>query len=150
MKTMNDEPEQLRREHMMGMTFKAIAEKYYMDQRTAKRYVEMNLPLSELEHRSYTSKLDPYKPVIDEEIQKDGWKYKSLYDSLKENGYTGSYHLLYRYVRRRIIELEEINPPAAVPQTPSEGMISVVTGPANPGTIEERIRKEKEHAANHT
>lgn len=145
---MNDAPEQLRREHMMGMTFKAIAEKHYMDQRTAKRYVEMNLPLSELEHRSYTSKLDPYKPFIDDEIQKEGWKYKPLYDSLKENGYTGSYHLLYRYVRKRIIELEEINLPAAEPQTPSEDMISAVTVPADPCTIEERIRKEKEHAAN--
>lgn len=147
MKTMNDEPEQLRREHMMGMTFKAIAEKYYMDQRTAKRYVEMNLPLSELEHRSYTSKLDPYKPVIDEEIQKDGSKYKSLYDSLKENGYTGSYHLLYRYVRRRIVELEEMSHAAASLASP-ESMISAVAGPADPVTIEERIRKEKEHAAN--
>ena len=146
---MNDEPQQLRREHMMGMTFKAIAEKHYMDQRTAKRYVEMNLPLSELEHRSYTSKLDPYKPVIDEEIQKDGWKYKSLYDSLKENGYTGSYHLLYRFVRRRILELEEMKP-ATASQASEESTISAVTGPADPVTIEERIRKEKEHAANHT
>lgn len=144
---MNDEPQQLRREHMMGMTFKAIAEKHYMDQRTAKRYVEMNLPLSELEHRSYTSKLDPYKPVIDEEIQKDGWKYKSLYDSLKENGYTGSYHLLYRFVRRRILELEEMKP-ATASQASEESTISAVTGPADPVTIEERIRKEKEHAAN--
>jgi len=144
---MNDEPQQLRREHMMGMTFKAIAEKHYMDQRTAKRYVEMNLPLSELEHRSYTSKLDPYKPVIDKEIQKDGWKYKSLYDSLKENGYTGSYHLLYRFVRRRILELEEMKP-ATASQASEESTISAVTGPADPVTIEERIRKEKEHAAN--
>ena len=37
---------QIRRDYLDGMTYKDIAGKYYIDQRTAKRYVEKNLPLS--------------------------------------------------------------------------------------------------------
>ena len=56
--------EQIRLDYLNGMTYKAIAKKYMIDQRTAKRYVEENLPLCQLEHRPYASKLDPYESFI--------------------------------------------------------------------------------------
>ena len=57
-------PSQIRLDYLGGMTYRAIAEKYQIDQRTARRYVQNNLPLSEYEHRTYPSALDPYKPLI--------------------------------------------------------------------------------------
>ena len=57
-------PNKIKQDYLNGMTYKSIAEKYHIDQRTAKRYVSENLLLSEYEHRSYTSALDLYKPII--------------------------------------------------------------------------------------
>lgn len=144
---MNDKPEQLRLEHMNGMTYKAIAEKYYIDQRTAKRYVLNNLPISELEHRGFASILDPYKPIIDEWIQSGQRKYKTLYEDLKSLGYTGSYHLMYRYARKQTDEL-------AVQLKCEEHLqanITTTSGAKIPTIpdINSRIEKEKKYATDH-
>ena len=67
-----DTPSQIRLDYLGGMTYRAIAEKYRIDPRTARRYVQNNLPLSEYEHRTYPSALDPYKPLIRKWLEEPG------------------------------------------------------------------------------
>ena len=98
--------EQIRRDYLDGMTYKDIAKKYYIDQRTAKRYAENNLPLSELFHRSYSSILDPYEPFL-RSILKEGPVFaKTIYMTIKDMGYTGGYTLVNRRVQQIIRENE--------------------------------------------
>ena len=143
---MNAKPEQLRAEHMKGMTYKAIAEKYFIDQRTAKRYVELNLPLSELYSRTYVSILDPYKSYIDIWVTKGNRQFRQLYEDLKARGYTGSYHLMYRYARKAIDAL-----PAAR-DIPGEEIAENIPQKTSVRTkpIASRIEEEKKYAASHS
>ena len=132
--------EQIRRDYLNGMTYKEIAKKYYIDQRTAKRYAENNLPLSELERRTYASILDPYEPFLRSMLAEGPVFAKTIYRTLKENGYTGSYSLVNRRVQQIIRENEAsgIYPPDSPrSRTFSERQISIT----------EQIREEEEHAA---
>ena len=97
---------QIRRDYLDGMTYKDIAEKYYIDQRTAKRYVEKNLPLSELEHRTFASILDPYEPYLRSVLSTGPVFAKAVYKELREAGYEGSYSLVNRRVQQIIRENE--------------------------------------------
>lgn len=92
----------LTREYQSGLTYKAIAEKHYIDQRTAKRYVQLNLSLEEYEHRPYSSILDPYKEQIRQAIEPGDYSVKEIFEDLKQKGYTGSYSLLYRFIREQL------------------------------------------------
>lgn len=60
----NEVIQPIRYDRLKGMRYTQIAEKYRIDPRTAKRYAEKNLSLDELEHRVFSSVLDPYKSVI--------------------------------------------------------------------------------------
>ena len=133
-------PEQIRRDYLDGMTYKDIAKKYYIDQRTAKRYVENNLPLSELEHRTYHSMLDPYEPFM-RSILADGPVFaKTVYLTLREKGYQGGYSLVNRRVQQIIRENEAagIYPPDS-PRTRSFS--------EKRASITEQIREEEAYAA---
>ncbi len=55
----------IRQDFLNGMSYTAIASKYSIDPRTAKRYVINNLPLEELDKRPFSSVLDPFKDQID-------------------------------------------------------------------------------------
>jgi hypothetical protein len=135
---MTERPEAIRLDYLNGMTYKAIAEKYGIDQRTAKRYVEKNLPLSEYEHRSYKSGLDPYKHLI-WEWMKEGPIYASvIYDWLTEQGYRGSYSIVNRYIQSLVQENEKKG------LYPS-GMRRKKVLPSL--SMEEKIREEKKNAA---
>lgn len=103
---MKEKPEQIRSDYLNGMTYKAIAEKYQIDQRTAKRYVEQNLPLSQLEHRPYTSILDPYEPMIRSMLADGPVFAKTIYRKLREAGYPGGYTIVNRRVQQIIREKE--------------------------------------------
>ena len=135
--------EQIRRDYLNGMTYKEIAKKYYIDQRTAKRYADHNLPLSELEHRSYPSILDPYEPFIRSILQTGPVFAKTIYKALRENGYNGSYTLVNRRVQQIIRENEAAGLyPPDVPRSKNISTKSI--------SITERIRKENEYAARRT
>lgn len=99
--------EVIRQDHINGLSYKAIGEKYQIDARTAKRYVELNLPLSELEKRPFSSILDPYKKYIDQQIRFYHCKSSDIHRWLKENGCTCSYSLVNRYVQKKILEYEK-------------------------------------------
>ena len=90
----------LRREYLQGATYKAIAEKYQIDQRTAKRYVQLNLPLEEYEHRPYSSVLNRYMDHIRKWIFQDHLSSAQIHRTLLENGCHCSYSLVNRAVQR--------------------------------------------------
>lgn len=98
--------EPIRQDYLNGMTYKSIAEKYKIDQRTAKRYVERNLPLSQLEQRPYTSLLDPYESVIRSMLVSGPVFAKTIFSTLREMGYTGGYTILNRRVQQIIRDNE--------------------------------------------
>lgn len=135
------EAEPIRRDYLDGMTYKAIAEKYFIDQRTAKRYVEQNLPLSELEHRTYSSILDPYEPFIRDALASGPVFSMTIYKILREKGYKGGYTLVNRRVQQIIRENEAsgLYPPDSPRSRTIQNKKSI--------TITERIREEEHYAA---
>ena len=90
----------LRREYLQGATYKAIAEKYQIDQRTAKRYVQLNLPLEEYEHRPYHSVLAPYSGLIRKWLFDDQLSSAQVHRKLLEKGCQCSYSLVNRAVQK--------------------------------------------------
>ena len=138
---MKEKTEQIRSDYLNGMTFKAIAQKYQIDQRTAKRYAEQNLPLSQLEHRPYTSILDPYEPAIRNMLANGPVYAKTIYRKLREEGYSGGYTIVNRRVRQIIQENEsaglyQTNSPKAEKLSSEENYIS---------PIADRIREENDY-----
>lgn len=129
----------IRIDYLRGMTFKAIAEKYQIDQRTAKRYAENNLPLEDLYHRPYSSSLDEY----DDEIRfllRDGPVYsREIYKHLRSLGYQGGYTVVNRKVQQIILENESAG---LYPKDQKRHRL-----PQEMLSLTERIREEKRHAA---
>ena len=97
----------IRQDYLGGMTYKAIAIKYQIDVRTAKRYAQLNLPLSELEQRPFTSILDPYKPKIDVWLSKEKIYASTIFDWLISEGCDCGYTLVNKYVQEKIREFED-------------------------------------------
>ena len=133
-----DTPSQIRLDYLGGMTYRAIAEKYRIDSRTARRYVQNNLPLSEYEHRTYPSTLDPYKPLIRKWLENGPVFTTAIFDWLTEQGYKGSYGIVNRFVQSVIRENEKAG---LYPRGARKSR------DLPPMSIDEKIRKEKENAA---
>lgn len=76
----------IRQDCLNGMTYKAISLKYQIDARTAKRYVQLNQPLSDLEKRPFSSILDPYKKQIDLWLAVEKIYASTIYDCLVSKG----------------------------------------------------------------
>lgn len=128
--------EPIAQDYQNGMTYKAIAQKYQIDQRTAKRYVENNLPLSDLYHRPFSSILDPYKEQIDKWLLQGRIFSSVIYDWLSEEGFAGSYNIVNRYVQNRIRDYEETG---VYPVDSSDKRIRSVDSPAI------KARKEQQY-----
>lgn len=98
----------IRQDYLNGMTYKAISIKYGVDVRTAKRYVQLNLPLSDLEQRPFSSVLDPYKPQIDQWLSKEKIYASTIYDWLVSKGCNCGYTIVNKYVQDKIREYENM------------------------------------------
>lgn len=98
----------IRKDYLNGMTYKAISVKYQIDVRTAKRYVQLNLPLSDLEQRPFSSVLDPYKPQIDQWLSKEKTYASTIYDWLLSEGCNCGYTIVNKYVQEKIREYENM------------------------------------------
>lgn len=139
---MSDQIHPIRLDRLRGMTYTAIAEKYGIDQRTAKRYAEQNLPLSELEHRPFFSILDEYEPVI-RLMLRDGPVFaRTVYARLRELGYTGGYTIVNRRVQQIISENDSLG------LYPADARRTRNIPPAL--TLAQRIQEEKQHADERT
>ena len=97
----------IREDYLSGMSFSAIAEKYAIDPRTAKRYAINNLPLEHLDSRPFTSVLDPYKGLIDKWLLNGRIFATTIHDRLIEQGCICGYTIVNDYVRKKIIEYEK-------------------------------------------
>lgn len=139
---MQEQIEEIRRNWLAGMTYKAIAEKYQIDQRTAKRYVEGNLPLRNLEQRPYASMLDRYDPLIRAALAEKPVSAQAVYRMLQQEGYRGGYTIVIRRVRR-IIEENELSG-RYPPDAPRSRQLP------DKETLLQRIREEQNHAASRT
>lgn len=106
-----DLPHPIRQDFLNGMSFAAIGRKYYIDPRTAKRYVINNLPLEELEKRSFSSVLDPYKDQIDRWLLNGPVFSRTIHDRLIECGCKCGYTIVNDYVQKKILEYEKSNIP---------------------------------------
>lgn len=100
-------PQPIKRDFLNGMSYAAIGRKYSIDPRTAKRYVEINLPLEELEKRPFASVLDPYKEMIDRWLLNGPIFSRTIHDRLIECGCNCGYTIVNDYVRNKINEYEK-------------------------------------------
>lgn len=139
---MCNQTEQIRQDWLGGMSYKAIADKYRIDQRTARRYVQGNLPLENLNHRPFTSILDEYEPLIRAALYDHPVSARAVYRMLCEEGYQGGYTIVVRRVRR-IIEENELS--GRYPQSASRARCL-----PDRETLLHRIREEEKHAASRT
>jgi len=105
--TINKIIHQIRKDYLSGMSFSAIAEKYSIDPRTAKRYAINNIPLEYLENRPFSSVLDPYKHLIDQWLLNGRIFASLIHDRLKEKGCVCGYTIVNDYVRKKIDEYEK-------------------------------------------
>ena len=150
----------LRREYLQGATYKAIAEKYQIDQRTAKRYVQLNLPLKEYEHRPYHSVLAPYSGLIRKWLLDDQLSSAQIHRRLLEKGCQCSYSLVNRAVQKILrssgsnfscpacVKDSNLQPQALYPNLQEKhGPVSSVAAKRTPATpISEKIKEEKHYA----
>ena len=97
----------IRQDYLSGMSFVSIGEKYRIDQRTAKRYAILNLPLEYLDNRPFPSVLDPYKESIDHWLLKGRIFATTIHDRLIEEGCKCGYTIVNDYVRSKIDEYEK-------------------------------------------
>lgn len=91
--------EQLRAEWMQGMSFTKIACKYQVDPRTAKRYVVMNLSISELGRRS-KSMLDAHRSVIDGWLREKDITVAQIHRRLNAQGVSCAYTTVHDYINK--------------------------------------------------
>jgi len=96
---------EIKKDHLNGMSYAAIGRKYSIDQRTARRYVLLNLPLSDYEKRPFESKLDPYKETIDEWLSRGSAYAATIHRRLAEEGCECGYTIVNDYVRQRLREM---------------------------------------------
>lgn len=97
----------IRQDFLNGMSYTAIASKYSIDPRTAKRYVINNLPLDELDKRPFYSVLDPFKDQIDRWLLNGPIFARTIHDRLIECGCKCGYTIVNDYVRKKILEYEK-------------------------------------------
>lgn len=105
----------IRRDRLTGMQYTQIAEKYRIDPRTAKRYAENNLPLDELEHRPFSSVLDPYKPAIHRWLAAEPLPARAVWNKLRAMGCLCGYTIVNDYVKKARQNLMDSVSPDAVP-----------------------------------
>ena len=89
---------QIRSDRKKGLSYAAIARKYNIDPRTAKKYAESDtMPTYDLSGPK-TSKLDPYKHQIDLWLEEAPYSAVRIYEKLVEQGFPGKYSIVKRYM----------------------------------------------------
>lgn len=88
-----------------------VSNKYKLDARTVKKYLDMKEPpIHAATGSEHFSILDVYKPGIIQMVM-DGSNYRLIYDKIKKDGYNGSESLLRTFIsniRKRNIEINKI------------------------------------------
>lgn len=93
----------IRNEYLKGMTISEIARKYNIDWRTANKYAKAEQEPKYNKTKIRTSKLDPYKTIIDELLEEAPYTAVRIEELIKESGYTGKYGLVKNYVKKKVL-----------------------------------------------
>lgn len=82
-----------------GTYLEDIAQRIGCSERTVRRRLKDDKPLTGKPKKKRPAKLDPYKPFIDEQLDNDIWNAEVLYQMIREQGYTGCRSSVRQYVR---------------------------------------------------
>jgi transposase len=97
----------IRNDYKKGLSYAAIGEKYNIDWRTAKKYAHSDhKPKYELSEPK-RSKLDPYKPAIDEWLEEAPYSAARILDKVQEMGSDSKYTIVKQYVSSKKGELNQ-------------------------------------------
>ena len=79
-----------------------LSRRYNCDPRTIERYIKMAKGEIEVvsQKREYKSKLDEFKPIIINKVDKYGCTAKAVYQLIQKKGYTGKYSILANFVKK--------------------------------------------------
>src|SRR5690554_4227546 len=89
----------IREQAQKGKSAYAIGNELGISKNTAKKYINQPKSVHGLKGRTKQSKLDPYKPEIDEMMAKGIFNCVVIYERLKEMGYTGGITIIKDYVK---------------------------------------------------
>ncbi|OEY65007.1 IS21 family transposase [Marinobacter sp. X15-166B] len=76
-----------------------IAHRIGCSERTVRRYLALPAPPTGKPKTRRPSKLDPFKPYIDEQLADEVWNAEVIFQKLRERGYTGSSTLVRGYIQ---------------------------------------------------
>jgi len=88
----------IRNEHLKGLSYKAIADKYSLDWRTVKKYAESEIKPTYKRINTPPSKLESFKPQIDEWLEQAPFNAVRIMEKLQSIGYDGKYTIVREYV----------------------------------------------------
>lgn len=89
----------IKTKHARGVYQKDIAAELGVSPRTVSRAIKRGSAPTGKRPLAKTSKLDPFKPMIDELLMEDVWNAMVILDILRERGYDGGETLVRNYVR---------------------------------------------------
>ena len=80
-----------------------LSRRYNCDPRTIERYIKMSKGEIEVvsQKREYKSKLEEFKPIIINKVDKYGCTAKAVYQLIQQKGYTGKYSILANFVKNQ-------------------------------------------------
>ena len=97
----------IRSDRQKGLSYVELGKKYHMDPRTAKRYAESPQKPEYTLSEPKPTKMDRFKPVVDEWLEEAPYSAKRILEKLREMGFDGGYSIVKAYVSSRKMDLNE-------------------------------------------
>lgn len=98
---------EIRNERKKGLSYTEIARKHHIDPRTAKKYAESDVRPVYTLTAPKSSKLDPYKHLIDMWLEEAPYSAVRIHEKLMEHGCDCKYTIVRQYVATRKAALNE-------------------------------------------
>lgn len=102
-----DEWMNIRADYNKGMNYTELSKKYGIDPRTAKKYAKSSNKPNYPKNTSRTSKIDPFKELIDEKLTEAPYSAVRIQEIITEHGFDSKYTIVKDYVRTKKKELNK-------------------------------------------
>ena len=79
----------IRSDRQKGLSYVELGKKYHMDPRTAKWYAESPQKPEYILSDPKPTKMDPFRPVVDEWLEEAPYSAKRILEKLREMGFDG-------------------------------------------------------------